>query len=213
VLVTVGQSTNFLIEADLYYHVAEIATNGVPVPGGPFHVSSTNFTWGNVQVNGDLRAAFSPNLATNGVPEWWLAGHGLTNGSFNDEALFDHDADAMPTWQEYVAGTDPTNALSLLAVAGFTTYGTNYNTYVGMTTDEWGRSVAYTAIALEVEAVILEWPSVSNRLYRLYRGPSPVAVTNMILTNLPPTPPVNVVTEAFDSALQHFYRIGVSVPP
>ena len=169
--------------------------------------------WSNIQVNGTLGADFNPNLATNGVPEWWLAGHGLTNGSFDAEAVFDHDSDTMPTWEEYVAGTDPTNAGSLLAITGLDTYGTNYREYVGMTTNEWGQVVAYTATALEVEAVIIEWPSVSNRLYDLYDGQAPTNTCDLILTNLPATPPLNVVTEEFDSARQHFYRIGVSVQP
>ncbi len=64
----------------------------------------------------DLAAQFADNLATNDVPEWWLADHGFTNGDWNAAALDDQDHDGMPTWKEWIAGCDPTNADSVLRV-------------------------------------------------------------------------------------------------
>jgi C1A family cysteine protease len=60
---------------------------------------------------------FSALLATNSTPQWWLAQYSLTNGGFNASALLDADSDGMVNWAEYVAGTDPTNATSVLQVA------------------------------------------------------------------------------------------------
>ena len=60
-----------------------------------------------------VTARFAPNLATNEVPEWWLAGYGWTS-NFNVYALLDPDGDRMLTWEEWNAGTNPTNGLSSL---------------------------------------------------------------------------------------------------
>jgi hypothetical protein len=65
-----------------------------------------------------LQALFAALLATNNVPQWWLAQYGLTNGGFDSNAVLDADVDGMPNWAEYIAGTDPTNAASLLRIAG-----------------------------------------------------------------------------------------------
>jgi len=69
-----------------------------------------------------IHASFSPILATHATPYWWLAHFGWTN-DFDAAALDDPDEDGTPTWQEYVADTDPTDANDVwlpLAVAGTT---------------------------------------------------------------------------------------------
>ena len=61
-----------------------------------------------------VAGTFAANLATNyGTPEWWLASYGLTNDTSGNEETNDSDGDGMPNWEEYVAGTDPTNADSV----------------------------------------------------------------------------------------------------
>jgi hypothetical protein len=62
----------------------------------------------------DITAVFAPDLASNDVPKWWLSQHGLTN--FDADAMNDNDNDGQPTWQEYVAGCDPTNNESFFHV-------------------------------------------------------------------------------------------------
>jgi parallel beta-helix repeat protein len=52
---------------------------------------------------------------TNGTPYSWLDQYGLTNHVADD--LLDQDLDGLKTWQEYIAGTVPTNAASCLKVA------------------------------------------------------------------------------------------------
>ncbi len=62
-----------------------------------------------------IQARFSPELApVHQTPLWWLAEYGLTN--FSTAETEDPDGDRMATWEEYVTGTDPTNALSFFAV-------------------------------------------------------------------------------------------------
>ena len=53
----------------------------------------------------------SLHLATNGVPKAWLADNGWTN-NFDAAATNDADGDHVATWEEYYAGTDPTNSSS-----------------------------------------------------------------------------------------------------
>ena len=51
------------------------------------------------------------------TPYLWLAGYGLTN--FNTDVEADQDLDGLKAWQEYIAGTDPTNAQSRLLISDF----------------------------------------------------------------------------------------------
>jgi hypothetical protein len=45
----------------------------------------------------------------------WLASYGLTN--YDTDAVADQDSDGLAAWQEYIAGTVPTNAASVLKAA------------------------------------------------------------------------------------------------
>ena len=51
--------------------------------------------------------------APHGTPLLWLQSRGLTGDPAAAE-LADSDGDGQPNWEEYLAGTDPTNALSVL---------------------------------------------------------------------------------------------------
>jgi endonuclease/exonuclease/phosphatase family metal-dependent hydrolase len=57
-----------------------------------------------------VTAHFVETLLTNGVPAWWLAGHGLPQT--DEGALDDDDEDGLRAWEEYIAGTLPTQASS-----------------------------------------------------------------------------------------------------
>jgi hypothetical protein len=71
--------------------------------------------WGGNVITGAMTQArtivanFAENLAPLGTPEAWLAQYGLTNGTPASAELTDTDADGMLAWQEYVAGSVPTN--------------------------------------------------------------------------------------------------------
>ena len=51
------------------------------------------------------------------MPKLWLDQYGLTNYSA-DDAVADLDGDGLAVWQEYTAGTDPTNSASSFCVTG-----------------------------------------------------------------------------------------------
>lgn len=54
-----------------------------------------------------------------GTPIWWLNRYGFTSGLILAE-ITDHDGDGVPTGQEYLAGTNPTNAASVFRMLGAT---------------------------------------------------------------------------------------------
>ncbi|HMJ90068.1 MAG TPA: hypothetical protein VK530_09640, partial [Candidatus Acidoferrum sp.] len=64
-------------------------------------------------------AAVITTLADNdadGIPDNWETVYGFNTNNVSDR-LLDSDSDGMLNWQEYVAGTDPTNPLSNLKLA------------------------------------------------------------------------------------------------
>lgn len=133
-----------------------------------------------------VEAIFSADLATNNVPKWWLAQHDLTN--FNADAMGDDDGDGIPTWQEWISGSDPTNFHSIFQF-------TNEACVAG-------------------QGMAIRWPSISNRFYNLSRATNLVEGSNafMILpgaSNMPATPPENCYTNEDQYDGFYFFRIGV----
>ena len=90
-----------------------------------------------------VTANFSPDLATNQTPHWWLALHYGDTNDFNTLAMSDSDGDSLAAWQEYRAGTIPTNILSRFTVSRITTSG-----------DQSGH--------------VLYWNSLNGRIYTIY---------------------------------------------
>jgi hypothetical protein len=115
----------------------------------------------------------------------WLASYGLpSNGSAD---YLDSDNDGMNNWQEYLAGTNPTNANSLFKI-------TSYQ-------------------LLSATQFVLRWSSVANRSYDVLCATNLTAGTGAFLprpgaTNLPGIPPVNSWTDSVSRASPPvFYRI------
>jgi len=186
VFLELGDTTSFVISAEPYHHIASITTNSgaVPVPEGLAH---TNFFWRGISFagTGRLHAEFVPNRTSQGVPESWLVAYGLTNDTFDLESDADQDGDSFPTWQEYIAGTDPTNSASCLRV---------------------------TRIDAAEGALALQWPSIYGRRYSLYAVTNLHADFGRVASNLPATPPVNTITNVPQRNKSGFYRVGVSFP-
>jgi hypothetical protein len=132
-----------------------------------------------------VEAVFAENLTAHGAPEWWLAQYGWTN-AFDAAETNDADHDGMLTWQEWVAGTDPTNSSSVLSVTNLFAVDSGF---------------------------VLHWPGVSNRIYGVDRTTNLIPPTfESIATNLAATPPVNVYTDQAPDTDNVFYRITVGKP-
>lgn len=125
----------------------------------------------------------SENLAIHDTPEWWLALFGWTN-NFDAAALDDYDGDGVPTWQEFPAGTIPTNILSVFQATSVESY----------------PASGYR---------VIRWASESNRVYTLYRSTNLLADFDTVTNDIPATPPVNVCTDSVGSLINAYYSIGV----
>jgi hypothetical protein len=125
--------------------------------------------------------AFNPDVDYDGMPDDWerIYFTSLTNMT----ATSDTDGDRFPDWQEYVAGTLPTNPGSRLVVTGVKSARTN---------------------------LVLTWQSVSNRQYSIAWRTNLMAGTwSPVVSNIPGVAPVNVRTVSVDKAGSRFYRVQV----
>ena len=115
----------------------------------------------------------------------WLASYGLPSDGSADYS--DPDGDGMNNWQEYLAGTNPTNAASVFRITS-------------------AQMVSSTQF-------VVHWSSVSNRLYDVMRATNLAAGTGAFVplsgaTNLTGTPPQNVWTGSVTRAsAPAFYRV------
>ncbi|HRZ13815.1 MAG TPA: hypothetical protein P5567_15335 [Kiritimatiellia bacterium] len=140
-----------------------------------------------VAMNGprQVTATFAARLATNDVPEWWLAQYGWT-ADFDDAAMGDPDGDTALTWQEYVAETIPTNKGSVFQVDA--------------------RRAAAAGYA------VLAWPSAAGRTYDVdYRTNAASGNWEQYQTNIAAIAPLNVYTGAM-GADRLFFRVRVRRP-
>jgi len=126
-----GDTTNFLITASNYYHIVDIETNGVSVPGAN-GLTQTNFTWANIQ-KGDtsIEAIFAATTAAHGVPHWWLAQFGWTS-NWDFHSTNDHNMNGQPTYEDYYTSVRPTNPGSEFVIVDIGMQGgTSYIVVVG----------------------------------------------------------------------------------
>jgi hypothetical protein len=177
-----GSNVPVVAAADQYYHFAGWTGDGTNrIVAGDMNSATVTVA---MTAAADLTGWFGANTTARGTPEWWLAGYGLTNG-WDAEENGDPDGDRLLTWEEWVAGTDPTRSGSVLALT---------------------RASQIGAAGAEVS-----WWSVSNKTYAIERGTNLLAPDfTAIATNLPATPPINVYTDsAAAPAGGVFYRISV----
>lgn len=139
VVVARGGSATFTIQGAPHYHVTGIQTNRGTVGAFAYDNSCTNvtFTWSGVASNGVFSAQFAENLWS-GVPETWLVqyypgvGQSGTNESkqvaplapaasdYGSLVMADTDGDGHAAWQEYMTGTDPNDAASVMKITEVT---------------------------------------------------------------------------------------------
>jgi hypothetical protein len=144
--------------------------------GGADDNYRSGFYLDNLTVSGFLDATID------GTPYSWLESHRLvTDGDYDAAGRLDTDGDGRANWQEYCAGTNPTNAASVFKVNS-------------LTSQESGS--------------VLRWSSVSNQMYGVSTSTNLLGGWTSVATNLLATPPENSYTGAPPaSASLRFYRI------
>lgn len=153
------------------------------VPAGMESNATLNLTMNQPRA---LTATFAENRTASGTPEWWLASYGWTT-DFETASLADADHDGMAAWQEYVAGTSPVDAGSSLRFELAPPAGPGA-----------GR--------------VLQWSSVANRFYSVYRASSVGGVYTRLTNGISATPPINTITIPSAGSVG-FYRLGVTNSP
>ncbi|MGD9781842.1 MAG: Calx-beta domain-containing protein [Kiritimatiellia bacterium] len=142
--VGVGSNQAVALAAAPYFHVGGVAINGAGVWAPTGRLAEAVWTWSNAQANAWLDATFAENLTpAHGVPEWWLAAHGVTNG-FAEAEGDDLDEDGFFTWQEYVMDSHPRDGESFLRVDS-----------MEFARDGEGAAVGY----------VMGWPASTGRVY------------------------------------------------
>jgi hypothetical protein len=100
----------------------------------------------------------------------------------------DADDDGMFDWQEYVAGTNPTNVGSKLLLEAAPLAGSDHS-------------------------IVVKWSSASNRYYAIGRKTNLLDAFLYFTSGLPSVPPMNVHTDAPPGGGTWFYRINVQAEP
>jgi len=129
-----------------------------------------------------IQFIFSDDGDADGLPDEWelLYKPTLTNMSM----ISDVDDDGFPDGSEYRAGTNPTNAGSLLK--------------------------CFDCATQSGSAPLVSWSSESNKLYRIERTASLSGEFTPVESNIVSTPPMNTYTDSTGAAeTRLFYRIGL----
>jgi hypothetical protein len=127
--------------------------------------------------NDTLRVVAPKGTTANGTPIWWLYSEGLTDA--DDET--DTDGDGLLAWEEYVAGTSPTNAASVLTINS-----------VNISSDQY----------------VVNWQSVEGKTYSVHAG-STVSLMSEDAAGIAGMETETSYTGTVTSADAQFYRIEV----
>ena len=138
---------------------------------------------GKVRTSGRLNLLRIVDTDRNNLPDWWEQTYFSHLLGTNANADADHDG--ASNLAEWIAGTNPTNAASSLRLLAPSATTTN--------------------------TIVLRWPSVAGKTYRLERATNLSAGFNAIVrSNITATPPTNTETDAAAlSAKARYYRIRV----
>ena len=186
---SIGSSPVFSIQASAYYRILSLTTNGTSVGAFNNNSTSTNFIWSNVQAAGTLNANFTDQVTPDpGHPTYtWLHAHGFATDTNCVNGSDSPTTHGLLVWQEFLAGTDPTNPASKFCISGITPVG-------GSNTVQWLSSAT-----VQAPYNLFYSTNLVNGAWTLY--------TN----NIAPTPPTNSLTlPKLGSSPAVFYKVTVT---
>jgi hypothetical protein len=178
-LIERGADVTLTILPDTWYDIEDVQVDLLSVGA----VSAYTFT--NVTSSRTLTASFAAQRTGNtATPLWWLAQYGYTN-DFEAAALAQLDGTGYANWQQYIAGTDPTDPNSVLRFDAILT----------------GQS----------EDLEVQWSAVPGRVYTLYSITNLVTGNEMmpIATNL--VHPQEQYRVPIGDVIGGFMRLGVEL--
>jgi len=138
--------------------------------------SSSNVTPGSVG-----GVAPDPDADGDGMPDEWETTHFGGTDEPNGDAQDDWDGDGASNLDEWRAGTNPTNAASVLAIVS-----------VRFSPDH-----------------AITWLSATGKYYSLWTTTNLLSTFGRMRTSIPATPPMNTLTTAPSAAGSMFYRLTV----
>ena len=149
-------------------------------------------TWMNMASNGVFASlgtvSVSPVIADanmNGMPDLWERQYFGSTNAVNGGARDDWDSDGMDNLSEFVAGTCPTNAASLLRIDG-------------------------AAMDRAAGQFMLRWPSVAGRRYSVRTATNLLTgFDGLEISNLAATPAFNTHTVSVNQVRSRYYRVTV----
>jgi len=192
VVVALGGSTNFNITASPHYHISSITTNGTLL-GYIYNNSLTNISvaWSNITAGGTITALFLPNFTTNtATPESWLSAFYPATNNFENAGISDTDNDGLMAWEEYIAGTDPTNTLSTFAITAIQQK-SGSNCIIWLSYTNW--TVAPYVLQQSTNMAETNWQIVQESILR--------------------TPPTNIFWAPAPTNTARFYRLTCTNTP
>ncbi|MBL7077207.1 MAG: hypothetical protein ISS31_07035 [Kiritimatiellae bacterium] len=131
--------------------------------------------------------AASADTDGDGMPDDWNSGYTAGHSTSVPPLLADDndDNDALTDEEEAIAGTDPADANSTLAIRGMEVAGNNLELY---------------------------WPSASGRVYAVWASTNIGDSSVCEHADIPANPPLNTYTTAIP-VVQQFYRVHVALAP
>ena len=147
-------------------------------------VLSAHDAGGRLGAGGPVTVTATDDLDDDGMSDRWETEHfgSITNSA--GDLSEDRDGDGSCDLFEYMAGTDPTNARSCLAVSN--------------------------ATVAAGDEIVVTWYSQVGKVYDLVRTPSLIGLWTNIETGIPATPPLNVYTDGVPVGSSLFYRIHLN---
>jgi hypothetical protein len=125
---------------------------------------------------------YSADSDSDGMPDWWECHYFGNLSAANGSRTSDQDGDGFCDLYEYLAGTNPTNAASVLKVS---------------------------SIEEQEAGMVISWQSVTGKLYAVQRATNMVnGLTERLASNIVANPPLNTYTATLDRVTR-FYRVSV----